>query len=290
MSSVSTTRRLRLASTAVAAALSAVTLAGAASGTPAAGGAHADPAPRGRQVGITAPGDAHLGWSHRVERGATTTATAGALAETVPAGVKGIDVSKWQGNVDWAEQWGLGKRFAYVKATEGTTYVNPYFAQQYNGSYNVGMIRGAYHFALPNRSSGAAQADHLIANGGGWSADGRTLPAVLDVEYNPYSGTSCYGLSKPSMVTWINSFLNRYKERTGRDAVIYTTANWWNTCTHSSTRFAATNPLWVARYSSTVGTLPAGWAYYTFWQYSDSPIDQDTFNGSSSRLTAIALG
>ena len=42
-----------------------------------------------------------------------------------------------------------GVRFAYVKATEGRTYRNPYFAQQYNGSYNVGMIRGAYHFALP---------------------------------------------------------------------------------------------------------------------------------------------
>ena len=66
--------------------------------------------------------------------------------------------------------------FAYIKATEGTYYTNPYFYNQYVGSYNYGVIRGAYHFAIPNNSSGTAQADYFIDHGGGWSADGKTLP------------------------------------------------------------------------------------------------------------------
>ncbi len=72
---------------------------------------------------------------------------AAGLAAAVPpaaaAGVVyGMDVSGYQGNVNWSSAYANGARFAYVKATEGTGYTNPYFAQQYNGSYNVGMIRG----------------------------------------------------------------------------------------------------------------------------------------------------
>lgn len=172
------------------------------------------------------------------------------------ATVAGIDVASYQGNVNWSDYWSQGKRFAYVKATESSSYTNPYFAQQYNGSYDVGMIRGAYHFATPNTSSGAAQAEYFLAHGGGWSGDGRTLPGALDMEYNPY-GATCYGLSKAAMTAWIKDF-------------------------------SSTNPLWVARYASSVGTLPYNWGYYTFWQYSSSPVDQDTFNGSYSRLVVVA--
>ena len=75
---------------------------------------------------------------------------------------------------------------------------------QYDGTYQAGLIRGAYHFALPNDSSGAAQASYFVANGGGWIADGRTLPGASDIEYNPY-GAECYGLSQGAMVSWIAS-------------------------------------------------------------------------------------
>ncbi|ONI82752.1 lysozyme [Saccharothrix sp. ALI-22-I] len=201
--------------------------------------------------------------------------------------VYGIDVSSHQGNVDWPYWWGQGKRFAYVKATESTTYRNPYFAQQYNGSYNVGMIRGAYHFALPDRSAGATQADYFVNNGGGWSRDGKTLPGALDMEYNPY-GSTCYGLSKAGMNTWIKAFSDRYHARTTRWPVIYTSTSWWSQCVSGD--FSANNPVWVARYSSTVGTLPHAWPYYTFWQYSSSPIDQNQFNGAYDRLQALANG
>ncbi|ACU40670.1 lysozyme [Actinosynnema mirum] len=201
------------------------------------------------------------------------------------AAVYGIDVSSYQGNVDWGGQWNAGRRFAYVKATEGTTYKNPYFAQQYDGSYGVGMIRGAYHFALPANSSGAAQANHFASNGGGWSRDGRTLPGALDMEYNPY-GSTCYGLSPSAMTNWIKDFSDTYRARTGVYPVIYTSTSWWNQCVSGD--FSGTNPLWVARYASTVGTLPRGWSVYTMWQYSSSPIDQNEFNGGYDRLQALA--
>ncbi|MEU9759736.1 lysozyme [Streptomyces sp. NPDC047985] len=211
---------------------------------------------------------------------------------TLAVQTEGVDVSGHQGNVDWATLWNSGVKWAYVKATEGTYFTNPYFAQQYNGSYNIGMIRGAYHFATPNTTSGATQANYFVDHGGGWSRDGKTLPGVLDIEWNPY-GDQCYGKSQSAMVSWIRDFVNTYKARTGRDAVIYTATSWWKTCTGNNASFGTTNPLWVARYNSTVGELPAGWSYYTMWQYTESgPYvgDHNRFNGAYDRLQALANG
>ncbi|MFD3749954.1 lysozyme [Streptomyces cyaneofuscatus] len=208
------------------------------------------------------------------------------------AQTEGVDVSSHQGNVAWQTLWNSGVKWAYVKATEGTYYKNPYFAQQYNGSYNVGMIRGAYHFATPNTASGAAQANYFVDNGGGWSRDGRTLPGVLDIEWNPY-GAQCYGLSQAGMVNWIRDFTTTYRARTGRDAVIYTATSWWKDCTGNNASFGAVNPLWVARYNATVGELPAGWPVHTMWQYtSTGPTvgDHNRFNGALDRVQALANG
>lgn len=238
------------------------------------------PTAEARQHGIAKAGDAYMGW-----RQSSTAATASAPAAVPAATVEGIDVSSHQGNVNWASQWSAGKRFAYVKATEGNYYSNPYFAQQYNGSYGVGMIRGAYHFATPNDSSGANQANYFVDRGGAWSRDGRTLPGALDIEYNPY-GATCYGLSQASMTNWIRDFSNTYKARWNKYPAIYTSTSWWNQCVGSS--FGATNPLWVARYASAPGTLPIGWSVYTVWQYSSSPIDQNSFNGAYDRLVVFA--
>lgn len=202
-------------------------------------------------------------------------------------GVLGIDVSGWQGEVDWQHWWNQGKRFAYVKATEGVTYQNPHYAQQFDGSFDVGLHRGAYHFALPDVSTGTMQANYFADNGGQWRRDDRTLPGVLDLEYNPY-GETCYGKTPSAMVTWIKGFSDTFKQRTGRYPVIYTTTHWWKTCTGNSAAFAGTSPLWIARYNDTVGELPAGWSAYTFWQYSNDPIDQNQFNGTAASLRSLA--
>ncbi|MET0694384.1 MAG: lysozyme [Propionibacteriaceae bacterium] len=237
------------------------------------------------RAGVT-PGQAYMGWKgsspDRLQASATTKAAA-------VSGVLGIDVSGWQKTVNWASWKKAGKQFAYVKATEGTTFQNPYFASQYNGAYKAGLIRGAYHFASPNGKSGVAQANYFVAHGGRWTKDGKTLPGVLDIEYNPY-GSTCYGLSKKKMVAWIKAFTTQYKKLTTRDAVIYTTTDWWTRCTGNTKVFSKTNPLWVARYASKVGTLPGGWPYYTFWQYSSNPLDQNRFSAKRDRLIVLANG
>ncbi len=247
--------------------------------------------------GVTHPAQDYAGSTIREHHGAARTVEPKAFAQALPRAsvsqTPGMDVSAWQRNVDWVSAYRNGARFAYVKATEGTGYVSPYFAQQYNGSYQVGMVRGAYHFALPDVSSGAVQADYFVRHGGGWSADGKTLPPMLDIEYNPYQGNSCYGLSQTGMVSWIKSFSDEVHAKTSRWPTIYSTTDWWRTCTGDSAAFGNTNPLFVAHYSSNVGTLSAGWDFYTFWQYSDAgpfPGDQDRFNGAMRQLRTLATG
>jgi GH25 family lysozyme M1 (1,4-beta-N-acetylmuramidase) len=217
--------------------------------------------------------------------------SAGTRRPAASSVVYGIDVSAYQGNVNWTAVKNAGKQFAYLKATEGNYYVNPYFTEQYNGSYNAGLIRGVYAFAIPNRSSGANQADYLKSHGGGWSADGKTLPAALDIEYDPYSSNICYGLSASSMRSWISSFISEYHRLTSRWAVIYSTTNWWDSCTGSWSGPWKNSPYWVACYCSSAGALPPGVPTWTFWQYADAgstPGDQDVFNGAYARLVALA--
>lgn len=91
---------------------------------------------------------------------------------------------------------------------------------------------------------------------------------MLDIEYGPDS--TCYGVSQSAMVSWITSFVNQYHSLTGRYPMIYTTNDWWTTCTGNSKAFSSTCPLVLARYGSSVGTIPGGWPYQTIWQYSDS--------------------
>ncbi|WP_225834344.1 lysozyme [Streptomyces sp. NK08204] len=218
--------------------------------------------------------------------------TGDAAPDTRTGQTEGVDVSGHQRVVAWQTLWDNGTRWAYSKATEGTSYKNPYFARQYNGSYAMGIIHGAYHFATPDTSRGAAQADHFVDHGGGWSEDARTLPGALDIEWNPY-GDACYGKSKSAMIRWIRAFLKRYKARTGRNAVIYTSTTWWTRCTGDYTGFGATNPLWIARYGPTPGPLPSGWSSYTMWQYTSSGKtvgDHDRFNGTPSALRDLATG
>ncbi|KIK73228.1 glycoside hydrolase family 25 protein, partial [Paxillus rubicundulus Ve08.2h10] len=172
-----------------------------------------------------------------------------------------------------------------------SAYISPTFNSQYTGATKAGLIRGGYHFAHPDSSSGAAQAKYFLAHGGGWSGDGITLPGALDIESNP-SGAECYGLTASAMVSWVKDFSNTYKAATGCYPVIYTTTSWWKSCTGNSATFGSTNPLWIANWASTIGTLPAGWEYTSFWQYADSgpnPGDADLWNGDLAGLKRYAF-
>lgn len=218
-------------------------------------------------------------------------------SQAMPAGVPGLDVSGYQAspiggptsNVDWNREWNLGSRFVYAKATEGISMVDASFSSHYRGASKVGMLRGAYHFARPDQSDGATQANFFVNNGGGWSPDGRTMPPLLDMEGNPY-GAACYGLSQAQMQAWIKAFSNQVAARTGRLPMIYTGYYWWKDCTGDSTAFGS-QALHIAAYGTSSPLVPRGWGTYNVWQYSDSgPFagDSNVWNGTLDRLKLFA--
>lgn len=203
-------------------------------------------------------------------------AAAGTAAVKAPAGVLGIDVSSWQPHVNWKTVKADHLRFAYVKATEGTYYQSPVFRSQMAGSRKAGIVAGAYHFAVPDSSGGAAQARYFAAHGGGWKSG--ELPGVLDIETNPYGTDKCYGLKPAAMVAWIRAFIDTYHAKTGWWPVINTYTGWWNRCTGRSKAFAARDLLWINAHRRTAAPLPAGWTSYAVWQWAESgkyPADQD---------------
>ncbi|SBT45839.1 GH25 family lysozyme [Micromonospora auratinigra] len=255
--------------------LAAVALAGLALGAP----------PAAAGSGAAGDGHAHAG---------ATTQSLTATATAAPNGytVTGIDVSHYQGTINWANVAAGGAKFSYAKATEGDYYVDAYFSANNSGAKANGLLAGAYHYARPDQSSGTAQADYFLDRAQ-YSDDGRSLPPMLDIEW-PVKGSSspypCYGLSPSALVNWIRAFTDRVFARTGKRAMIYTNAYWWNDCTNSNAGFGA-NPLFIANYGTSPSPLPAGWNRWTLWQYADGgslPGDQDVFNGSLTELRALA--
>ena len=184
------------------------------------------------------------------------------------AGARGVDVADYQhphgAAIAWPRVAGAGFKFAFIKATEGDYYANPYYASDLVQAKAAGLYATGYHFAVPNVSGGASQADYAVRHGA-YTADGRTLPLALDIEYDPY-GAECYGLSHARMVSWVSAFTAEVRRLTGQRPIIYSTADWWNTCTGGSTAFGS-DPLWVAAYGSEDPPMPAGWHNWTFWQY-----------------------
>ncbi|WP_432393943.1 GH25 family lysozyme [Pseudarthrobacter sp. L19] len=125
------------------------------------------------------PNGASMGDGVRKHEGKSTapgvaSADGSAAATWMPPGVQGLDVSNYQAGVDWGAEVGKGAKFAYVKASEGNYYLNPAFKSQFNNSFNAGLVRGSYHFAIPHPDAGTAadQARYFVANGGVWSGTG----------------------------------------------------------------------------------------------------------------------
>jgi len=212
-------------------------------------------------------------------------------ATLASATVQGFDISSYQPNVDFASAYSAGARFVLIKATEGTSVIDSAFSDHYTGATNAGLIRGAYHFAHPGETAGSTQASYFIAHGGGWTADGITLPGMVDLESE--DDGECWGLSASAMVSWIKDFSDSYHSSTGRYPMLYCNPSWWETCTGNSGAFVSTNPLVLAEYASSISTVPGGWPYQTIWQNADSYSaggDSDIFNGDAASLTKLAKG
>ena len=212
--------------------------------------------------------------------GAARPAISSAISQAkITGALQGVDVASFQhpnkAAINWTQVAGAGIQFAAVKATEGDYYKNPFAPADLADAQAAGLSVIAYAFAIPNGNGSSAnpatQADLLLSYLGASSA---TVPVLLDIEYDPYvssDGTnSCYGLSQSAMVKWITGFDNEVQAKTGRLPIIYTTADWWSTCTGNSTAFGQT-PMWVANFTTAASpALPAGWSDWSFWQYTSA--------------------
>ena len=137
--------------------------------------------------------------------------------------LRGIDVSHYQGTVDWAKVASVpGMTFACAKASEGTTYVDEQFKANWGGMKSAGLFRCAYHFARPG-SNATAQAMFFVntVNGaGGFAAGTKSLQLMLDLEQTD-------GQSQAAVWAWTQEFVATLKRLTGRPAIMYTGHYFW---------------------------------------------------------------
>jgi len=207
----------------------------------------------------------------------------------------GVDVSSYQhpdgAVIDWSAVAGHGASFAIVKATEGSGYVNPYFASDWVGIARAHLVRGAYEFARPAwpLSTAVSQAEAFVSTTGTTRELG-DLPPALDLED---SG----GLSAGQLVAWAHRWLDTVQQLTGRLPMIYTYPRFWQWATGDDASFGA-YPLWEAAYSGTAPSPLPGWSRWTLWQHSDGagypgiadPVDESVFCCAVGMLAGLADG
>lgn len=131
--------------------------------------------------------------------------------------VRGVDVSSYQGEIDWDTLASQNISFAFIKATEGSSYVDPYFAENYQQAQQTGLRIGAYHF-FSYDSSGETQADHFIAT---VSPVETMLPPVIDLEF--YGDKEANPPSPETVRPQLDILLERLEEHYGRKPILYAT-------------------------------------------------------------------
>jgi len=195
---------------------------------------------------------------------------------------RGIDVSRFQGTIDWSLVAGSGIRFAFVQASRGSGFdcavkpdncgADPYFATNRTNAVAAGLRIGPYHRAFATgrtlaaaRADAVAEADLFLSQVGALQS-GNLVP-VLDVE-TPFTG-----LDANRLRTWVRVWVKRVARRLGRKPMIYTNASSWS-ATGNTTEFAkAKYPLWVAEWGVRKPSVPANnWARrgWSVWQYTSS--------------------
>lgn len=132
--------------------------------------------------------------------------------------VRGVDVSHYQGDIDFPTIKAQGMSFVFIKATEGSGTVDERFAENWQNARDAGLLTGAYHF-FSFGSAAETQADNFIASVP-YAED--ALPPVIDLEY--YSGSGSDALSADEVRGMLRMLLNRLRETYGKTPIIYTTS------------------------------------------------------------------
>ncbi|MFF7453419.1 glycoside hydrolase family 25 protein [Kitasatospora sp. NPDC008115] len=191
---------------------------------------------------------------------------------------------------DWPAVARGGQSFVYLKATEGLTFDDGWFGRDLAGARSVGLVHGAYHFFKPDKD-GAAQADHFVdvlrREGLTGSRPGE-LPPALDLEECGKDGRIPLGQVK--------AFLQRVRQATGTEPVVYTRRNVVDDCLGGTKELSGYRS-WLARYGSTEPRPLPGATGWDFWQYSERaevpgtaglPMDADVFHGDRAALRRLA--
>jgi lysozyme len=199
----------------------------------------------------------------------------------------GIDVSHWDGTINWAAVSGAGIQFAFMKATEGTTFVDPQFQANWSHCAQNQVIRGAYHFFHP-ATDPIAQADFFVQTAG--VPQPGDLPPTLDFETTD-------GLGGAAAAQSALQFLQRVEQKTQRTPILYSSSSFFNGTLGGPAGFDS-YLLWDANWYVQCPNIPdPPWTHWTLWQNSAmgtiagiagmNNVDLDEFNGSLSDLQAF---
>ena len=191
---------------------------------------------------------------------------------------KGIDVSEWQGSINWTSVANAGIKFAYIRVSDGTGHMDPDFTTNMSHAKAAGLITGTYQFFEPSESA-SAQAQ-VVVNAVGKLGAG-DLPVMMDVE------------TATPTTSELNTWLSAVETGTGKKPIIYTSSGLWNGW--FSGGFGSYG-LDVANWGVSCPGMPAGWTGWQFWQYADNTsvsgisgnVDGDYFNGDLAALQQYA--
>ncbi|MEN5083408.1 GH25 family lysozyme [Bosea sp. TWI1241] len=204
--------------------------------------------------------------------------------------IQGIDVSRWQGEIDWALVKSAGTRFAFIKATEGGDHLDPMFRRNWEGARRAGVARGAYHFVWwcrPAKDQVRWMKRHI-------PRDPDALPPVLDVEWNGHSRECGKKIPRAKALAKIREMLQGLEQHTGKKPIIYTDITF-----HEDVLEGEFNnyPYWLR---STAAPLKHRYnrARWEFWQFTTTgrvpgitgDVDRNAFFGSEREFVAWREG
>ncbi len=201
--------------------------------------------------------------------------------------VHGIDVSYYQGKIDWdkvskIDNNGIKVSFAFIKATEGVTLVDSYFQRNWRETKNSGVIRGAYHYFKPKKS-GIWQARFFLQT---VKMEAGDLPAVIDIEETA-------GQNKEELIPNIQDFLDEVEKKTKMKPIIYTGYQFYKDNLQGE---FDDYPLWIAHYYQPKLKLKKE-THWDFWQHADNAridgikhkVDMNVFSGEEEDLSALLI-
>ena len=170
----------------------------------------------------------------------------------------GIDVSEWQGNIDFGEVARAGIEVVYIRASEGRGYVDPYFRENYEKAKANGLRTGFYHFlTATNEAEAKEEAEFFVSNIKGLEPDCR-----LAMDFEVFDGLDVSTINEISRV-----FLETVEKLSGKECVIYSDA--YNARAVFSKELADDYPIWVADYFVEEPESNGKWKFWVGFQYSD---------------------